>query len=98
MYTERNYVLGPTFAYVCMLSATIYLVLHRFRLANTYLGCATIHEVPHWNQNMAAQPYIIPGQGNISRKNNMSSHIELCDVLGLQRMAYVLTSVAAYIH
>ncbi len=69
-----------------------------FRLANPYLGCATKYEVPRWNQNMVAQPYIIPGQDNISRQNNMSSHIELCDVLGLRRMSCVLTSVAAFIH
>ncbi len=101
-------------SYVCILSATIYQVLHwrmyvcwaqpyirsyiGFRLANPYLGCATMYEVPRWKQNMVAQPYIIPGQGNISRQNNMSSHIELlCDVLGLRRMSYVLTSVAAFI-
>ncbi len=53
---------------------------------------------PGWNQNMVAQPYIIPGQGNISHQNNMSSHIKLCDVLDLLRMSYVLTSVAAFIH
>jgi hypothetical protein len=46
---------------------------------------------------MVAQPYIIPGQGNISHQNNMSSHIELCDVHGLRRMSYILTSVADFI-
>ncbi len=99
MYTEHNHILSPTLAYVCMLSATIYIRSYKgYRLANPYLGCATMYEVPHWNQNMVAQPYIIPRQGNISRQNNMSSHIELCDVLGLRRMSYVLTSVAAFIH
>jgi hypothetical protein len=40
-----------------------------FRLANPYLGCTTINEIPRWNQNMVVQPYIIPGQDNISRQN-----------------------------
>jgi hypothetical protein len=61
MYAECNHILGPTLAYVCMLSATIFRSYIGFRLANPYLGCATIYEVPRWNQNMVAQPYIIPG-------------------------------------
>jgi hypothetical protein len=71
----------------------------RFRLANPYLGCATIYEVPRWNQNMVVQPYTsYPDKATFPAKINMSSHIELCDVLGLRRMYYVLTSIAAFIH
>ncbi len=39
-----------------------------------------------------------PDKATFLAKINMSSHIELCDVLGLQRMYYVLTSVVAFIH
>jgi hypothetical protein len=39
-----------------------------------------------------------PDKATFPAKIKMSSHIEICDVLGLRRMYYVLTFVAAFIH
>jgi hypothetical protein len=39
-----------------------------------------------------------PDKATFPAKKNMSPHIELCDVLGLRRTYYILTSVAAFIH